>query len=76
MCFSAAGVTKSGLGALKIQSGAYKGWTVDQLLGLAEAVLGGNTCGLRGSIADLSNACAAVNESFDGGSANTGYVAP
>ncbi len=76
VCFSAAGVTKSGLGALKIQSGAYKGWTVDQLLGLAEAVLGGNTCGLRGSIADLSNACTAVNESFDGGSANTGYVAP
>ncbi len=73
--FSAAGITAPGLGGLKIQSGVYTGWTVSQLLGLAQAVLGGDTSGLLGSVADLNNACTAVNESFDGGTTITGFLA-
>jgi uncharacterized repeat protein (TIGR01451 family) len=73
--FSNAGVTKSGLGGLKIQSGTYKGWTVSQLLTVANEVLGGNMTHLLGSISDLNNACTAVNENFDNG-ANKGFLAP
>ncbi|MCE5239351.1 MSCRAMM family adhesin SdrC [bacterium] len=72
--FSANGFTAPGLGALKIQSGAYAGWTVSQLLGLAQAVLGGDTSGLLGSVADLNSACTAVNEAFNDGTVN-GFLA-
>ncbi|MCE5239350.1 hypothetical protein LLH23_12785 [bacterium] len=73
--FSTAGITAPGLGALKIQSGTYQGWTVAQLLGLAQAVLGGDTSGLLGSVADLSDACTAVNENFCD-EADNGFLAP
>ncbi|MCE5239353.1 hypothetical protein LLH23_12800 [bacterium] len=72
--FSGAGLTATGLGSLKIQTGTYAGFTVAQLLSLGEAVLGGDTSGLLGSVADLSSACTAVNESFDNG-ADTGFLA-
>jgi len=72
--FSRVGVTKSGLGALKIQSGTYRYWTVSQLLTRAQEVLGGTAQPL-GSISDLNDACTAVNENYDNG-ANKGFLAP
>jgi len=71
--FSQAGITKTGLGALKVQSGTYKYWTVDQVLALANEVLGGNTSRLLGSISDLNDTVTKINENFDNG-ANKGFL--
>ncbi|MBU0609151.1 MAG: hypothetical protein KKI08_14795, partial [Armatimonadetes bacterium] len=71
--FSQAGITKTGLGALKVQSGTYKYWTVDQVLALANEVLGGNTSRLQGSISDLNSTVTKINENFDNG-ANKGFL--
>jgi hypothetical protein len=54
--FSAAGVTKSGLGTLIMQSGPFAGQTVNEILGVANAVLGGDTDALPtvGPVPELS----------------------
>ena len=74
--FSAAGVTKTGLGSLTVVSGKLAGYTVTQVLALANAVLGGNTGALPSgmSISDLNKVVDAINNNFDGGTANNGYL--
>ena len=74
--FSNAGVTKSGLGALKVKSGKLAGYTVNQVLALANAVLGGTTSALPPgvSMSDLNNVVDAINNNFVDGTANLGYL--
>jgi hypothetical protein len=74
--FSNAGVTKAGLASLKVKSGKLANYTVSQVLVLANAVLGGNTGALPTgvTIADVNAVVDAINNNFDGGSTNNGYL--
>jgi hypothetical protein len=72
--FSNAGITRSGLGALKAQSGKLTGYTVNQVLTLANAVIGGGTVPAGISISDINNVVDAINNNFDGGTADRGYL--
>jgi hypothetical protein len=68
--FSNAGVTRPGLAGLKIQSGTYRGWTVAQFLLQAEKVLGASAS----FDSALNDTATKINESFDNGTTNTGYI--
>jgi uncharacterized repeat protein (TIGR01451 family) len=74
--FSRAGVDKRGLDSLILVSGPLSGYTVGQVLALANAVLGGNTAvlpvGMK--ISDLNNVVDQLNQNFDGGTTNKNYV--
>jgi hypothetical protein len=74
--FSTAGIKKSGLGNLKIISGPLAGYTVNQVLTLANTVLGGNTGALPAgiSLSTLSNVLDTINNNFDSGTTNNGYL--
>ncbi|MDQ2667484.1 MAG: hypothetical protein M3Z05_15925 [Gemmatimonadota bacterium] len=76
--FSAAGVTRSGLGAMNVVSGKLAGLTVAQVVDMGNAVIGGNTGALPAgvSISDLNNVIGSINNNFDGGSTNNGYLTP
>jgi len=76
--FSNAGITRTGLGALKIASGPLIGQTVAQVLALANTVLGGNTGALPSgmTISNLNDILTACNENFDGGTVNNGFLVP
>jgi hypothetical protein len=83
--FSAAGLTRTGLGGLILNKGLLKGKTVLDVLGLANTVLGGNTAALNNALltgkniklSDLSDIVERINETFDGGKRDDGYlVAP
>lgn len=71
--FADAGKLGDTLGDKRITKGAYDGYTVNDLLVLANQVLGGNLSGLEGSISDLNDACTGVNENFCDG-ANKGFL--
>ena len=75
--FSNAGVIKPGLGAAVVQSGALAGLTVNQVLALANSVIGGNTSALTPyglTVSGLNDIVSRINESMDGCTTNTGYV--
>lgn len=74
--FSDAGVTRSGLGGLTVATGKLKGYTVYQVLTLANQVLGGQGKALpaKVSIADLSAICGRINQNFNKGIANKKYL--
>jgi len=74
--FSAAGVTRSGLAALTVRSGELTGYTVAQVLNLANQVLGGNTAALPPglTISELNSIVDAINNNFDNGTTNNGYL--
>ena len=76
--FSNAGYKKAGLAALKVQTGKLAGLTVSQVLAMANAVLGGNTGALPVgvSISDLNNVVDLINNNYDNGTTNNGYLAP
>ena len=77
--FSAAGKITSGLSALKIAPGnPLAGQTVAQVLALANKVLGGNTAALPAgvSISTLNDVMTRINENFDNGTTNNGYLVP
>jgi hypothetical protein len=76
--FSAAGVTTSGLGAMRITSGKLVGTTVSDALALANSVLGGNVAALPSgvTISDLNSIIDSINNNYDGGTTNNGYLAP
>ena len=76
VAFSDAGVTTVGLGNLKITRGALIGRTVNQVLYLANQVLGGNISLLpKGmSISNLNDIITKMNENFDGGTIDLGYL--
>jgi protocatechuate 3,4-dioxygenase beta subunit len=72
--FSAAGITRSGLGSLRIQSGAFAGLTVTQFSAIANAVLGGGSLPSGKTIADINATATAINENFDNGTTNNGFL--
>jgi uncharacterized repeat protein (TIGR01451 family) len=74
--FSAAGIKKTGLGNLKVVSGPLAGATVNQVLTLANSVLGGNTGALPTglSLSGLNDILNAINNNFDNGTTNNGYL--
>jgi hypothetical protein len=76
--FSAAGVTPFGLGSRVVVSGPLVGWTVSNVLALANSVLGGDTPNNLPSslsVSGLSDVLNAINGNYQNG-ANNGYLAP
>jgi hypothetical protein len=72
--FSTKGMTPAGLGGLKVVSGPLAGQTVTQVLALANSVLAGGALPSGMSISDLNNVVDAINNNFDGGTTNNGYL--
>jgi len=74
--FSNKGITPTGLASLHLLPGSLAGYTVQQVLTLANAVLGGNTSALPAgmSVSDLNNAVDTINNNFDGGTNNKGCL--
>ena len=57
---------------LVIASGPFVGWTVQQLITAADQAIGG--CSTAYTLSQLSTALANVNNGYDGGVANTGFL--
>jgi len=76
LAFSDAHVTRSGLGSLKLQSGKFTGYTLSSFCSLANRVLGGDTSCLPSgaTIADVNDAATKVNENFDNGTVDKGFL--
>lgn len=75
--FSTAGITKKGLGSLKyIGPGKsyFQGKTVSAILALANSVLGGGSLPSGVSISDINTVVDNINNNFDNGTANKGYL--
>lgn len=72
--FSRAGLTRTGLDALRLQSGPCAGMTVADFLALCEKALGGVSTGY--TISQLNAAATAFNECFDDGGPGDGFLAP
>lgn len=69
-----AGFGESGvaLGNMIIGSGAFKGYTVREFLAIGEKVLGG--CGARFTPAQVNETASAINENFDNGNTDKGFL--
>jgi hypothetical protein len=72
--FSAASLTRQGLGSLTVVSGELGGKTVTQVLTLANTVLGGGSLPSGLSLSELHEIVTKINENFDGGTDNNGYL--
>lgn len=74
--FSAAGKTRTGLGGLFVVSGKLAGRTVNEVLAMANAVIGGNLSALPVgvSLTDLNGIVDSINNNFVDGAANNGYL--
>jgi hypothetical protein len=72
--FSNAGITKTGLANLHLATGPLAGSTVAQVLAIAQSVLGGGALPSGMSLSDLNNVCDAINNNFDNGTVNNGYL--
>jgi hypothetical protein len=72
--FSKAGVTKTGLDLRKVVSGKLAGYTVAQVLALANSVLGGGALPTGVTISDLNSVVDAINNNYDNGTVNKGYL--
>jgi hypothetical protein len=75
--FSAAGVTKKGLGDMVLQSGVLAGKSVNEILALADAVVGGQTSALPSglTVSSLSSILESLNMNYHEGTANEGRLA-
>jgi hypothetical protein len=73
--FSAAKLTRAGLGGLVVVSGDMAGNTVNQVLATANAVLGGGALPSGLTLSELNEAVTRINENFNGGSQNNGFLA-
>jgi hypothetical protein len=79
MDFSALGIKKPGLANLKVAPGnKLAGYTVTQVATLANKVLGGTTSALPVgvSLSDLNGVVDAINNNFDNGTSNNGFLVP
>lgn len=75
--FSAAGVTAPGLGSLKVAAGyPLAGQTVSQVLALAEQALGGGALPSGVTFSALNDVMTRINENFDNGTSNNGFLVP
>ncbi|MDB6055097.1 MAG: Ig family protein, partial [Verrucomicrobiales bacterium] len=73
--FSAKGITRSGMGALKLTSGKLKGWKLSDVLNTCVLVLGGQPALPSGvTITDLNDIATLVNQNYDNGTVDTGYL--
>lgn len=74
--FSNAGIHRTGLGSKRVKSGKLAGYTVNQVMTLANTVLGGTTSALPAgvSINDLSTVCDNINNNYDNGTQDRGYL--
>jgi hypothetical protein len=73
--FSKAGITRAGLASLKLKSGKMAGYTVQNVLDLANAVLGGSyTLPSTLTLAELNDIVDSINRNFDNGTTNKGYL--
>jgi hypothetical protein len=75
--FSAAGVLTPGLGAMRVAPGnPLAGWTVNQVLALANNVLAGNLSALPAgmTVSTLNDVVARMNENYDNGTTNNGFL--
>ncbi|HVL68897.1 MAG TPA: Ig-like domain-containing protein [Vicinamibacterales bacterium] len=72
--FSRAGVTAAGLANLKVKTGKLAGYTVGQVLALANAALGGDALPTGITINDLNSTVDAINNNFVDGTMNAGYL--
>jgi hypothetical protein len=75
--YSAAGITRPGLGALRIVAGKpLAGYAVADVLALSESVLGGDTAALPDgvSVKKLARTVAKINGNFRRGRDNRGYL--
>ncbi|MGE3488948.1 MAG: MBG domain-containing protein [Vicinamibacterales bacterium] len=74
--FSSAGATKTGLGDLVMVSGPLAGQTVNQILAMANTVLGGQTSALPSgmSISTLNGILESLNMNFHEGTVNNGLL--
>jgi hypothetical protein len=72
--FSAAGVTDPGLGSRVVAAGPLAGMKVSDVLALANNVLGGGALPSGVSLSQLNDAVTSINENYEGGTTNNGYV--
>ncbi|HWV57427.1 MAG TPA: hypothetical protein VNZ57_08245 [Longimicrobiales bacterium] len=74
--FSAAGVTGTGLGAMRVKSGPLAGKTVSEVLSIANSVLGGGALpsGIQ-NVSQLNDVVDAINNAFSDGH-NSDYLVP
>ena len=72
--FSNKGLLPTGLANLKVVSGPMAGQTVQQVLTTANNVLGGAAPPSGMTISDVNNVVDAINNNFDDGSSNHGYL--
>lgn len=74
--FSNAGILRPGLQNLELTDDELEGWTVFQVLVLANRVVGGDTKALpKGlSLSELNGILTDINENFDNGNSNEGYL--
>ncbi len=66
------GTNSTNLGDLSIVGGAFAGMTVNQFLTIANQVLSGDLTTY--SYSDVNDAATAINENFDNGTADNGYL--
>ncbi len=67
--FSASSVS---MGSLVVSSGTFAGWSINSILAEANKVLGG--CASNYTASQLSSVLASINENFDNGTTNNGFV--
>ncbi len=74
--FSTAGVLRGGLAALKVTSGPLAGRTVAQVLTLGNTVLGGGALPAGLTLSALNDTVTRINENFNDGTQDLGYLVP
>ncbi len=74
--YSNAGITESGFGNRVVTTGPLQGYTVNQVMTLANQVLGGQWWSLPSGmqVSDLDNAVATINSNYENGAINNGYL--
>jgi hypothetical protein len=74
--YSAAGITGAGFANLTVISGPLWGYTVQQVMDLSNAVLGGQTWQLPHgmAVADLDAAVANINSNYENGAIDNGFL--
>jgi hypothetical protein len=75
VAFSSAGITRAGLGSLTVTKGPLKNKTVNQVLALANGVLGGTQSLPSGvSLSDLNDVVSRINDNYASGHDDKGYL--
>jgi hypothetical protein len=72
--FSNSGRTAPGLGAKKVGTGPLAGKTVTEVVALADSVISGGPLPSGLTLSALNNVLTAINENYDNGSTNDGYL--